>query len=74
MTERNHYSRAEVEQIADENGLGKVYFTIKSALRDGTSVVGFYKVGHVVVDGRRELFCKNQPGDDPESYCLCSEF
>jgi len=58
----------EVEKIALDMGLGKVYFEARIARNTSQE----FEVGYVYVGGVKELFCKRQPSS--LNFYLCNQF
>jgi hypothetical protein len=61
----------EIQEIANQNKLGRVWFQVKIAQNTGREI----EVGYISLkDGSRDLFCKRQSSSNPDQFYLCNEY
>lgn len=63
-------TRTEAQAKADSKKLGMIHFQFNTSRNGGRQ----FEVGYVFIEGRRELFCKRQPGTEENEFYLCNEF
>lgn len=60
----------QVQEIATNNNLGKVYFQFNVAHPNNALI----EVGYISVGNKRVLFCKRGSNTNPDQFYLCNEY
>ena len=63
-------NHSQIQEIANKNNLGKVWYQFNVARNTGRT----FEVGYVTINGERELFCKRGSDTNPDQFYLCNQF